>query len=395
MRRILAERVFPVTTDAVKDGILCLEDDGTVIGVLRPGEDGYDVSLAEKHTGWLIPGMVNAHCHLELSHVFEAVPEHTGLNGFLEHLMEVPPASEEAILEAMRNADAEMWKNGIVAVGDISNNNRSLKVKAESPIRYFSFIERFGLDPSVAEKSFSAGIDIFNELKQKKRNNVGNLTAHAPYSVSAALLTKICKHIQDVQGIFSIHNQETASENDFFQSGKGIMVERMKKMGIPTASFKPSGKSSLQTLLNTLPAQNNILLVHNTFSEEADIVSAQLYLTKLWWCLCPGANLYIEDKMPPVPLLRQHQCKITLGTDSLASNQQLDLVREMYLIQNAYPETPIEELIRWATLNGAEMLGFDKELGSVCAGKKPGCVLLECIDNKNSLILPKSRARLI
>jgi cytosine/adenosine deaminase-related metal-dependent hydrolase len=395
MRQIFADCIFPVSSPPVVNGILRLTDDAEVIDILKPGDDAYELSAAEIHEGWLIPGLVNAHCHLELSHLQNTVKEHTGLDGFLEELMLVREADESTIKQAIEEADATMWKNGIVAVGDISNGVASFATKNNSPIRYHTFIELYGLNATKAESIFSSGENLLNQLLKNQRNFSGNINPHAPYSVSNPLMELICNHVIECNGVFSIHNQETQSEDDFFKLGEGIMVNRMKKMGIDLSSFSPTGKSSLQSLLNPMSSQKKVLLVHNTFSSETDIIAAESLLNNVYWCLCPSANLYIENRLPPIDILRKHSPKITIGTDSLASNHQLDLVREMYVLQSHFNELTCEELIKWGTIRGAEILGFDNDLGSFVAGKKPGCVLIKHVDKKRAKFLPESYARMI
>ena len=395
MRQISADCIFPVTSTPIINGILRLTDDAEVIDILKPGDKDYDLNSAEIHEGWLIPGLVNAHCHIELSHLKNAVKEHTGLDGFLEELMSVREADESTIKQAIEEADAAMWNNGIVAVGDISNGFASFATKNKSPIRYHTFIELYGLNATKAESIFSSGENLLNQLIKNKSNFSGNINPHAPYSVSNKLLDLICNHVSEKDGIFCIHNQETQSEEDFFKSGEGIMVNRMQKMGIDLSSFSPTGKSSLQSLLNSMNLQKKVLLVHNTFSNESDIIAAEASLENVYWCLCPSANLYIENRLPSIDLFRKHSNKIVIGTDSLASNHQLDLIREMYVLQSHFNDLTCEELIEWGTLRGAEILGFDNDLGSFSAGKKPGCVLIKHVDKKRAKFLPQSYARMI
>jgi len=395
MRQISADCIFPVTSAPVVNGILRLTDDAEVIDILKPGDEGYDINSAEIHEGWLIPGLVNAHCHVELSHLQNTVKEHTGLDGFLEELMLVRESDESTVKHAIQEADAEMWKNGIVAVGDISNSAASFATKNKSPIRYHTFIELYGLNATKAESIFSSGENLLNQLIKNKSNFSGNINPHAPYSVSNKLLDLICNHVSEKDGIFCIHNQETQSEEDFFKSGEGIMVNRMQKMGIDLSSFSPTGKSSLRSLLNSMNLQKKVMLVHNTFSNESDIIAAEASLENVYWCLCPSANLYIENRLPSIDLFRKHSNKIVIGTDSLASNHQLNLIREMYVLQSHFNDLTCEELIEWGTLRGAEILGFDNDLGSFSAGKKPGCVLIKHVDKKRAKFLPQSYARMI
>ena len=112
---------------------------------------------------------------------------------------------------------------------------------------------------------------------------------------------------------------------------------------------------------------------------------------QLFFCLCPNANLYIENSLPPIELFREQQCKLVLGTDSLASNHGLDILDEIRTIQRQYPQVPLEEMLKWATLNGAEALQLDRNLGSFDKGKKPGVILIENIDGMRLTELSRVR----
>ncbi|RYF81051.1 MAG: hypothetical protein EON98_12840, partial [Chitinophagaceae bacterium] len=96
-----------------------------------------------------------------------------------------------------------------------------------------------------------------------------------------------------------------------------------------------------------------------------------------FFCLCVNANQYIEGVMPPVELFRKNGCRIVLGTDSLASNWSLSILDEMKTIRKHFPAIPLEEMLQWATINGANALGFDETLGSFENGKRPGVILLD------------------
>jgi cytosine/adenosine deaminase-related metal-dependent hydrolase len=113
----------------------------------------------------------------------------------------------------------------------------------------------------------------------------------------------------------------------------------------------------------------------------------------LFWCLCPRANLYIENRVPPVDLLTEEGCRIVIGTDSLASNESLDILAELKVLQDHFPEIPLAELVRWATLNGAMALRQKNTYGSIRRGKRPGLLLLQDVDLLNMRLLPESRVR--
>ena len=147
MRRISAHYVFPVKEKPIRNGVVILDDQGYILGLENPGNSFSEKAQTEFYNGILVPGFVNAHCHLELSHV-KASDEYQGLADFVRHIQKNRYASQEIIEKEIRAADERMWVNGISAVGDICNTDFTFSLKAKSNIRYYSFIEVFGLDGS-------------------------------------------------------------------------------------------------------------------------------------------------------------------------------------------------------------------------------------------------------
>jgi cytosine/adenosine deaminase-related metal-dependent hydrolase len=135
--------------------------------------------------------------------------------------------------------------------------------------------------------------------------------------------------------------------------------------------------------------------VHNSFTSAADIKAVQKQMPNSFWCLCPNANQYIEQTMPPIELLRTNNAEIVIGTDSYASNWSLNILDEIKTIQKHNPSIPLAEMLGWATLNGARALQMDKVLGSFEKGKKPGVVLIEGVDTNGLLSKTSSAQRLI
>ncbi len=177
----------------------------------------------------------------------------------------------------------------------------------------------------------------------------------------------------------TIHNQESAAENEYFISGSGDLTRMYSLMKMDSRHFKAPGTRSLPYYLPKLKTATHILLVHNTYTNEADLTEALTQRESLFFCLCPNANLYIENRVPEIPLFLKHKIKMVLGTDSLASNHQLDILEEMKTIKNIFPLISTSELLLWATSNGAKVLSFEKNLGDFSRGKKPGMVLIENI----------------
>lgn len=385
MRYISADYIFPIASEPIKNGVIAVDDNGAISKVERSiSEVKNKRSEIEFYKGIICPGFVNTHCHLELSHLRSQVSESKGMTGFIKELLSKRFSfSEEEIQQAIADAETEMIKNGIVAVGDISNNNSTFKQKAKGNLLYHTFIEVFDLDPDKAEEVFENAKKLENELQQilnTKSLILNSITPHAPYTVSEKLLKLINNHAVKNKSIISIHNQESEGENELFISGTGIMADTFKAMGINTDLWK-TGINSLQSTLPLLPKELKTLFVHNTYTSLEDIqfVNQQSSIVNQFWCTCPNANLYIENKLPNYQYFINEGARVTIGTDSLASNWSLAVLDELKTITKHFPQIPLQTLLLWATKNGADFLGFD-QLGTIEKGKKPGLNLLKNTD---------------
>jgi len=268
-----------------------------------------------------------------------------------------------------------------VAVGDICNNTLSLRQKQNNTLHYKNFIEVSGWHPDVAEARFEKSKLYYDEFIQKNQQTF--LVPHASYSVSQNLWGKITPYF--TQNVVTIHNHETLDEDEFFLNGSGNLVNMYKKMNIDSSFYKPPKLRSLQTYFPNFEKASSVILVHNTFTQQRDIdyvknIKPQNQLIS--FCVCSNANLYIENKLPPIEMLLRNECNIVVGTDSLASNHQLNILEELKTITRNFIDIPLETLLQWATINGAVALQSNEELGSFENGKQPGIVLIENVDGK-------------
>lgn len=389
MKSFKADYVVPVSADPIKNGIVTVDDEGKVIAVTDPEthtQNGHPPP--EILSGIICPGFINSHCHLELSHLKGKVQQHTGLVEFIRSILKVRSADNVAITEAAEQAEHEMVENGIVAVGDISNNNLTIPVKAQKKLHYHTFVEILGFLPLHAEEIFERGVALLDEFKPQP----SSITAHAPYSTSKELFRLIKKYCDSgVDNLLSIHNQECEDENKFFRYKLGKFNELYDNFGMDTSHFKPQARNSLQSMLPLLTHRQEILLVHNTCTNLKDIYFLKRFDKKINWCFCPNANLFIENHLPKINLFIDQGFNLTLGTDSLASNTKLSILHEMNTIQQKYPAISTEKLIEWGTLNGAKFLGIDAEKGSLEPGKKPGLNLISEVDGMK--LTPESKVK--
>ena len=373
-RKFQADQIFNGEIFLPFDSVVVCSTDGLIEDILPKDEAGEGIQQLD---GIISPGFVNSHCHLELSHMKGLIPEKTGLVDFVFSVVTQRHFPEGEILEAIEKAEREMYQNGIVAVGDICNNLLTISQKSQQNLRYYNFVESSGWLPGIAVSRFERSksyFDVFDKMFPT------SIVPHAPYSVSDSLWQLIHPYFQNK--VASIHNQETAFEDELFIQNSGDFVRMYGLMNMDTSFYQPSGKSSLQTYFAKLQNAAQVILVHNTFIQQADIdFVKETKPENVSFCLCPNANLYIENALPPIDLLRKNDCQIVLGTDSLASNHSLSILDEMKTIQQHFPTIPLEEMLGWATLNGAKALQMDDTLGRLDKGKRPGLILIENVEH--------------
>lgn len=390
-RKFSADKIFDGYEFLPAQRVLVIDNSGAVMDIIDHRDAGDDIEILH---GLLTPGLVNAHCHLELSHLKGAIDPQGGLVDFVQQVMRKRAAPADAVLEAMKAAEEEMWLEGTIAVGDICNTADSIHIKQAGRLLWHNFIEVAGFAAETADNRFS---DIFKvyELFRDGLQQPVSITPHAPYSVSKQLFALLNK--KTAGQLITIHNQESAAENELFRQKTGKFLSLYKNFGIDISSFRPSGQTSFQTWLPYFTNAQSIISVHNTYTSEEDLDAA----TKgtglpplIFYCLCVNANQYIEGGAPPIQLLRNRQVNIVLGTDSLASNGHLSILEELKTIAAITDNAvPLGEMLGWATINGARALRMDHSLGSFSKGKKPGVVLIENADNFQ--IGPKTHAKRI
>ena len=360
----------------IRSGFVETEDDGTVI---RTGPVEDPSKEAVFYDGALVPGFVNAHCHVELSYMKGLFRKGTGMAGFIDQINALRDTqSPSQKLRALREAMDSMWAQGVDAMADISNCADSFAVKAAHPLYTRTFLEVFGTEPedcpavmasvtALAEKARSFGLDAAP-------------TPHACYTMSPELLRE-ASAAGLRSGFLSYHSEESPEEDEMIRFGRGKMWDNRKAARMSTPPV--TGGSSLSYFLNQLekvvplPVEGHVLLVHECCMDAAGARAAQAALKHPFVALCPLSNLFIHNALPPVEMMRREGLTLCVGTDSLSSNDELDMVRELYCLQEHFPDVPLEELLEWACRNGARFLGKEDVLGSFAPGSKAGVVLID------------------
>jgi cytosine/adenosine deaminase-related metal-dependent hydrolase len=386
MKHFSAQYIFTNEGPPLKRGIVTANDDGTITGVEDSGGDLKERESVEFHNGIIIPGFVNCHCHLELSYMKDLIPPKKGLAEFLKYFRTKREEGAENILTSISRADNEMYRDGVVLCADICNTRLTFDIKKKSRIKYISLLEVFGIDPEKADRRM-------NEIKQLSYiahdyRIPSWIVPHSAYSLSLSLF-RLLKAETESNKITSIHFMETEGEKSFLKYHDGPILESFKESGLGVEGLETI-EDHAAAILEEITPSGNLILVHNTFADRTTIKKVKKR-ENLFWCLCPNANLYIEDQVPPLDLLIEENCRIVTGTDSLASNERLSILEELKTLHTFYPWVALQDFIMWATLNGAMALGEEVEYGSIWPGKKPGLLLLQDIDLHKLQLLPESR----
>lgn len=394
-RRIAASYVYTLESDEpLRNGYIEFdENDGTVIEVGKCD----DPSSEEFYDGALVPGFVNAHCHVELSHLHKKFRKGTGMAGFIDQINELRDwAGREKKAELVKVWMDKMWEDGVSAMADISNDDSSFEVKASHKMYTRTFLEVFGSEPHMCDGVMEDVTELHKTASEQGLDAAP--TPHSCYTMSPQLLSaSAAAGLKD--GYLSYHSQESQEEEDLLMSGSGAMYENRVRNNMSTPPV--TGESSLKYFIDRLadaapaPYDQHILLVHNVCLQQGDIDAAKKVMKNVYWVVCPLSNIFIHNALPPISLMKANNLAITVGTDSLSSNDDLSMIRELECLHKNFPEVPMNEIFKWASLNGARFLSKEQELGSFARGKKPGIVLVTDIDSDGGVTASSLTKRII
>lgn len=360
MLKVAAKWVFD-GRDLLPDYCVVLDDTGRVLAL----DPAYQHTDARQVEGLLAPGFVNAHCHLELSHLRGSIARHSGMMNFASSIVtRREGAGPQPMYVAAEDATEEAMRTGTVAMADVSNQAWTNRLKRNTRLYTHTFIELLGALPERARTVFNQGF----ETMQAYNGLSASLVPHAPYSVSLPLFTLLGFYSDSYDVPYSVHYMETEAELEWVRYGTGHYRDFLAPFGI---TQKPDAEDVSQLVLPRLPRHSRVLLVHCTEMDARALAAAEAGHSRPWYCLCPRSNDYIHRRQPHYSIFPWHEGRVCLGTDSLASNDDLNLLNEVLFAQQQAPHLALPLLLRAATLNGAQYLGL-AWAGSLAPGKTPG-----------------------
>lgn len=350
----------------VKNSIVEVDSEGVIVAVERDVKNLDARAGVEYYNGLLIAGMVNCHCHLEYSYVKGMIARGGGMPKFISSIIDIkynrPTELSEKISMASKWDDV-MYKNGITAVGDHNNNDYVTTIKSNSKIYYHTFIELYDADNQDAAITFAQGEKRAQE--QRSASLTTSVVPHATYTIEDDLLALIGSEAN--RGVLSTHFLETV------------------ELG---------GEGEANRVIDAISeSRDGVLFVHDIYATEEVIRKAiAKYGNKLTVAPCPLSNEYIENRLADYDMLVKSGVRIAIGTDGLSSNECLSILEEMKCIQSHFPRIPLEMLLTWGTINGAQALEIANWAGSIEVGKKPGLVLIDNVDMRRMKLTNTSAA---
>lgn len=369
MIRYRAPWIVPIAGPPLRDGWVAI-DDGRVSSV----GDAATSSPDDRDLGRvaIMPGLVNAHTHLELSHLREDVPPSADFVSWIRTVVAArrrdsdPNASH--IVDGVQKGIDEAVRFGTAVVGDISNTLVPFELLSRSPLAGVLFYELIRFNAPDPTGFVDQALRQVSALPASDRVRI-SLAAHAPYSVSPLVFRAIRSAVdRNAHGSYSVHLSESAAEVEFIKTGGGPWRSFLEDVGAWNPEWLPHGGSPVEYVDACGFLSANVLVVHGVQMSAEDL--SRLAACGATLVTCPRSNLWTGAGVPPVAEFYRSGVRIAIGTDSLASTPDLNVFAELAELRQLAPAVPASQLLESATFQGARALGFDADYGTIEAGKR-------------------------
>lgn len=362
----------------MREGAVVLDRAHKVLAV-GPGDElerRYPHARWQRSNAILMPGLVNAHVHLELSALRGQTKSGGGFGPWVTSLMErrdlLAPEQDSEAIEA---GVSELLRTGTVAIGEVTNTLRSVEALATAPLLGRVFHEIFGLSEDSATTMRGLAEQARENLHPWPSRLGYALAPHTLYSLHPSAVREIVAAARESGQRTSLHLAEHAAERAFLRDGSGPFAEFLARRGVPAGSFVPPGLGPVDYALALGVLGPEVLAIHLCATERAELERVRASGAQV--VLCPRSNLFIELKLPPLYDVLAVGIRPALGTDSLASNTTLDVLAEAAALRDRFPQVDPRALISMATWYGAEALGLSHRVGALREGLSPGLIAFE------------------
>jgi cytosine/adenosine deaminase-related metal-dependent hydrolase len=383
-----ASWVVPVAGPPIRDGCVAVEAGRIVWVGPRSGAGAPGGPLRDLGDGVLMPGLVNAHCHLELTALRRepaAAPDRSVFVDWVSALVAARGSLAPARMrEGAETGIAELLESGTVAVGDVSNDLAHVDLMRRAGLDGVAFFELLGWDPAGAEAILERTEERLARLEPGPPEV--RLAAHAPYSVSSRLFGMLVKR----GGLAAVHLAESPEETAFLQDGTGALAAFLLERVGPVP-FEPPGSSPVQYLDSLGVLRPGLLAAHCVQVGARD--QALLAERGVHVAVCPRSNRNLGVGIPPVPDMLRAGVAVCLGTDSAASAGALDLMQDVAALQREFPDLDPAVIVGMATAAGAKALGL-VDLGALAPGRRARLAFAAGASNRPLDFLTSGEARL-
>jgi cytosine/adenosine deaminase-related metal-dependent hydrolase len=369
---LTARWVFPVDRLPLRRGCVTVRGE-RIVSVDEDGQRTADVDLGNAA---LLPGLVNAHAHLDLSGMrglAAPTPDFPAwLGRVIAHRRQRTPEQVAADVAA---GLAESVRHGTTLLGDVSGDGGSWDVLKDAPVRAVVFRELLGLTPERAAQALSAAAD-WLEAHPATTSCRPGLSPHAPYSVRADLFARSAPWAEEYGAPVAIHLAESAAEMELLRHRTGPFVGFLQALGV----WDPDGLARSPEEVRDaggVPPRVGRLFVHGNFLPPDFGLSPRDTVV-----YCPRTHAAFGHPPHPFRTFLGRGVRVALGTDSLASNPDLSILAEARFVHERHPDVPGATLLRMATLSGAEALGWADETGSLTPGKSADLVVVPLPDEE-------------
>lgn len=355
-----ARYVFPVTAPPIPDGVVTVEN-GFIAAV---GREAPNCPITDLGNVALIPGLINAHTHLEFSGL--SAPLGTPGMAFTDWIRLVV-AYRRSLPFLFQQSDVgkgaqECASHATIAVGDIVTSRFGLR--RPGIICFFEFL---GLKAELIDERVTQAQTKL--AAEPRRSSVAGLSPHAPYSVHPDLFERLLALAAEEQAPVAFHLAETLEELDLLATGGGPFRNLLVELGAWDETAIPRRTRPLDYLLRLANSGVRALVIHGNYLDHDEIALAAASASRLAIVYCPRTHAYFGHSRHPLPGLLSAGGNVALGTDSRASNPDLNLLEEIRFVGTHYPELPPSTALELGTLRGARALGIEHNFGSLEPGK--------------------------
>lgn len=364
--------------------ITCLDSQIINVEKFNPKSVASQENICDLRELTAIPGLINAHTHLEYTDFLGQIDN---TNDFIKWIKQIiilkNKTTYEQFIESSKKGIDLCVKSGTTTVVDIASTDASIEPLMNAPIRKFICPEIISLDPKNAENIFNNFLKRIEKIKKDDLIQIG-LSPHAPYTVSPDLYKLCTQYARDNKTLLTTHLCETKEEIEFLAQDNSKMENFLREINALPNKWKSPKLSPIEYLYSNNILNKNSLLVHLNYPSDKDIEIVQKSGASVVYC--PKSHKYFEhDKYPLIKLLNAG-VNVCIGTDSLASNDTLDILAELRAIKQEFKELNSKQILDLATINSAIALNYKHKLGRIEKNYFCDLTLIRNRDNKDITI---------